>query len=265
MNDGRFRFPLSAFRFSDKDRPGVARPAAIRRVCDEFYFPQIHTDALQNLAGVLFIFWVADEQEDFFADGNLADHFAIDPRDDREFPRPVRGVMRPSQPRCGVRFPFGGQSVAEIGGRDVGGGFQLQRKHSGCGIFGNAESCVRRAAPSFNANGNGRHSNRPDERDCRQLHQLANRCHRRRRRWRISSSAWSSRSADIWCQSSRMSGRGSRCRVRTSRNEIRKWAWLKIIGGPQSSSAFSRSRRFPASATASRWKRSGSNRTVSWP
>jgi len=77
----------------------------------------------------------------------------------------------------------------------------------------------------FNGNGSRRHSN-ARRRRCR-TNQCWWRRRRPKRRWKISWTISSSRNAGIPRPSSRWSGRGFRCRARTSRNEIRRSAWVK--------------------------------------
>ncbi len=110
MDDGRFIFPLN------KDRPGVARPAAVRRVRDESDLPQIHADVLENPARKIFVPPVPDDEADFLAGGNYPRHLAVNPRDVFKLARPVACVVRPAQPRRLVLFPFGGKRKAKFGG-----------------------------------------------------------------------------------------------------------------------------------------------------
>ena len=67
MHDGRFRFPLSAFRFSDKNRPRVTRPPAIRRMRDEANLSQVHADVFENPPCLRLIRRVAHDEIDAFA------------------------------------------------------------------------------------------------------------------------------------------------------------------------------------------------------
>ena len=148
MDDGRFRLWTLGFGLwtsFDKNRPGVARPGAVRRVGDKLDFSQVDAEVLENAAGGVRILLMPDEQEDFFTGGDFPNHLAINPRDQRKFSRPVAGLVRPGEPGRGVRLPFGGQGVAEFGGRGGGNGL-----HDGGtriavpGIQGNAETHVRR-------------------------------------------------------------------------------------------------------------------------
>ncbi len=84
-----------------------------------------------------------------------------------------------------------------------------------------------RAIPKkLNVRGNCRRNN--DAR-CRRCRTELRRRRQPRRRWKISWTTSSSRNADTRCFSNPSSGRGFRCRARTSRNEIRKSAWVEII------------------------------------
>ena len=110
-----------------KDRPGVARPAAIGGVRNEFNLPHIHADVLENAARKIFVSLVPDDEAHVFARRNFPHHFTVNPRDDLELARPVAGVVRPAEPGGLVLFPFGGHGIALFGGR--GGADFVRRWH----------------------------------------------------------------------------------------------------------------------------------------
>ncbi len=58
-----------------------------------------------------------DQDAHDFARRDLADDLAIDPRDGREFPRPVGAIGGPANPGSLVGLPFSGQAKPEGGGR----------------------------------------------------------------------------------------------------------------------------------------------------
>ena len=64
VHDGGFGFLFSTARFSDKNRPGVARPAAIGRVRDEFDFSQIHPNVFEDMPCMGLVLFVPDDEPD---------------------------------------------------------------------------------------------------------------------------------------------------------------------------------------------------------
>ncbi len=84
----------------------------------------------------------------------------------------------------------------------------------------------------ISARGNRRHNNALRPWVCGQSERSGR--WRWRRRWKISSRSRTSRSADIWFRSNRLSAPGFRYLARTSRIEIRKSAWAEnsLFAGP---------------------------------
>ena len=84
----------------------VSRPATIGRMRDKANLPQVDPDVLEYAAGELFIRLIADDENDLFPGGNFAHHFAINPRNDLKFPRPIIRIMRPAEPGGLMFFPL---------------------------------------------------------------------------------------------------------------------------------------------------------------
>ena len=133
-------------------------------------------------------------------------------------PSPVR------RERVRVRFPRKEKSRVETLNRGtIPGSAGVPPASSGFRLpTGRRDVGAQEVQGKFNAHGNRRRNN--DDR-CR-CRRRACHCRRRwpRRRWKISWTISLSRNAGIRCFSNRSSGRGFRCRARTSRNEIRKSA-----------------------------------------
>jgi len=92
---------------------------------------QITARALQQFDGEFLLGLVPDENADDFAHGNFSRHFAINPRNDREFARPVTSVVRPAEPGGLMRFPFGRHREAEFGGCRCIRGLPVRHKVGG--------------------------------------------------------------------------------------------------------------------------------------
>ena len=97
----------------DEYRPEVARPAAIRGKAEELHAPGIHPVAQEGAPGPFLMRFRIHQNAHDFAGCNLPHDFTVHPGDRCKLARPVGEVVRPSEPRGFMRFPLGGQAVAE--------------------------------------------------------------------------------------------------------------------------------------------------------
>ena len=56
---------------------------------------------------------VVDDQFDALVASEVADDLGVDPWNRLELARPIAVIVRPGEPRCGVRLPFGGHAIVE--------------------------------------------------------------------------------------------------------------------------------------------------------
>jgi hypothetical protein len=70
--------------------------------------------SLQHFAGLFFGGAVIHDQFYALVPSQIANDFCVDPGDGVELAGPISMVVGPSQPGCGVGFPFGGHVVAEF-------------------------------------------------------------------------------------------------------------------------------------------------------
>ena len=122
----------------DEERAIVARPAPVGRRADEVDHAEVGAHALQQLACPRLRGGVVDQDADPLAAGQVADHLAVDPGDGRQLAGPVARLVRPGDPRGGVRLPLRRHAKAELGRR-----FTL-----GAGLGAFHSSIKRRVTPA---------------------------------------------------------------------------------------------------------------------
>ena len=117
MHDGGFGFPRSASRVArHKYRTAVASPAAVRGMDNKLDVLEIRGGASQIAARQFFLGFVANENADEFAFSDFSDHFSIHPANRVNFSRPVRFIMRPSEPGSLMSRPLGRHRKAKFRG-----------------------------------------------------------------------------------------------------------------------------------------------------
>ena len=100
---------------ADEDRAGIAGPDAVGGPLVEADVVEIGVSAIEDTGwrgACSFSFctrrWTCSRI------GEQPDDFGVEPRDGLEFSGPVFGIVRPCQPGCLVRLPFGGHAVAKL-------------------------------------------------------------------------------------------------------------------------------------------------------
>ena len=95
-----------------ENRAGVTQPDAVSAPAMEAHTGEVGVMAREHARSAFFGGGIVDEDVDVFDVGEMADDFAIDPRDGLEFPGPVLRIVGPGDPCGGVRRPLGGHAVA---------------------------------------------------------------------------------------------------------------------------------------------------------
>jgi len=94
----------------DEDGAGIAGPAAVGREREKPDATGRDSDGSEGAAGGGAVAGRLNDDVQQFAGRKFAADFRVDPGDDGDFAGPVRGVVRPAEPRGGVRFPLGGHA-----------------------------------------------------------------------------------------------------------------------------------------------------------
>src|SRR5262249_1709820 len=104
---------------ANEDGAGVARPDAIGG-------PNMETDVLetnvrepQDFAGKRFFVRALDDNVHLLHAAEMPNDVGINPGYGRELSGPVAAIVRPRDPGCRVRLPFGRHSVAQSGWRGL--------------------------------------------------------------------------------------------------------------------------------------------------
>ena len=105
-----FRFPLSAFLTKIGPLSRI-QPRLVGWTMN-WTLLQIAARPLEMTGGELLFGLMPDQKTHGFARRDFAHHFAINPADGLHLARPVGLMMRPGEPRCRMRLPFGGHGVA---------------------------------------------------------------------------------------------------------------------------------------------------------
>src|SRR5580765_2023434 len=88
----------------------VRRPTVKTNVVGERFRTFENSVSLPRRRGIV------DDQFDPLVPREIANDLGINPWDGLELSRPVALVMRPCEPRGGVRFPLGGHPIAKCSG-----------------------------------------------------------------------------------------------------------------------------------------------------
>ena len=104
-----------ALLVANEDRAVIARPASIRGPAEELDRAHVHSAFGENAPGAFFERGVFDQNADALHARQPPHDIAIDPRNGREFSRPIGSLVRPGEPGGFVRLPFGGHAPGHLG------------------------------------------------------------------------------------------------------------------------------------------------------
>ena len=94
----------------DEKRAGVAGPASVGRMMKELDRVQIGVALAESPADAGLVAGTIHQNANPLDAREVAHDFAVEPRDGREFSRPIGFFVRPGHPGGRVRLPFGGHA-----------------------------------------------------------------------------------------------------------------------------------------------------------